>query len=63
MGGDSREVRTRGGHYAKNDLLSRASVAAGRRREGRVERMDRAVDSASVYSYHILFHQRLNQGS
>ena len=24
----------------KNDLLSRASVAAGRRREGRVERMD-----------------------
>ena len=47
----------------KNDLLSRASVAAGRRREGRVERMDRAVYSASVYSYHTLFHQRLNQGS
>ena len=35
----------------KNDLLSRASVAAGRRREGRVERMDIVVYGSFVYLY------------
>ena len=47
----------------KINLHSRASEAAGRRREGRVERMDREVYCSSVCSHHILFHQRLNQGS
>ena len=34
----------------KNDLQTRASMTAGRRREGRAEWMDIAVYSSSVYS-------------